>query len=143
MAAAQPAPPLKPAQDAPGETPEDAEGAPSGLTLKVVQQRWAQVLALVNANSTQAAALLRSGKLLGVKEGAVYIGLSNVLKERIEREENTKLVEEVLQKVFQAELRLRCVISTGRSGSLPADVDSEGMVAAALRDLGGEIVDLR
>ncbi len=142
-AAAQPAPPLQPAQDAPGETPEDAEGAPSGLTLKVVQQRWAQVLALVNANSTQAAALLRSGKLLGVKEGAVYIGLSNVLKERIEREENTKLVEEVLQKVFQAELRLRCVISTGRSGSLPADVDSEGMVAAALRDLGGEIVDLR
>lgn len=113
------------------------------MTLKVVQQRWAQVLALVNANSTQAAALLRSGKLLGVKEGAVYIGLSNVLKERIEREENTKLVEEVLQKVFQAELRLRCVISTGRSGSLPADVDSEGMVAAALRDLGGEIVDLR
>jgi hypothetical protein len=133
----------QPAQDAPGEAPEDAENAETGLALKVVQQRWSQVLALVNANNPQAAALLRSGKLLGVKEGAVYIGLSSVLKERIEREENAKLVEEALQKVFQAELRLRCVISTGRAGSMPADVDSEGMVAAALRDLGGEIVDLR
>ncbi len=127
------------------QEPETAEGeaaSQGGLTLKIVQQRWGQVLALVNANSTQTAALLRSGKLLGVKEGAVYVGLSSVLKERIEREENVRLVEETLQKVFQEDVRLRCVISTGRSGSLPADVDSEGMVAAALRDLGGEIVDV-
>jgi hypothetical protein len=27
--------------------------------------------------------------------------------------------------------------------SLPADVDNDGMVATALRDLGGEIVDIQ
>ncbi len=30
-----------------------------------------------------------------------------------------------------------------QAGNLPPDVDSDGMVATALRDLGGEIVDIQ
>ena len=45
--------------------------------------------------------------------------------------------------VLQIDLPFRCVVSGGRSGGLPPDVDGEGMVASALRDLGGEIVDIQ
>jgi hypothetical protein len=44
---------------------------------------------------------------------------------------------------LQSDIQFRCVVSGGKSGSLPPDVDGEGMVASALRDLGGEIVDIQ
>jgi hypothetical protein len=34
------------------------------------------------------------------------------------------------------------VVASTRRGSPPPDIDSDGMVATALRDLGGEIVDV-
>jgi len=41
------------------------------------------------------------------------------------------------------EVPLRCFVVSSRRGGMPPDVDSDGMVAAALRDLGGEIVDIQ
>jgi hypothetical protein len=38
---------------------------------------------------------------------------------------------------------IRCRVITGKQSAPPADVDTDGMVAAALRDLGGEIVDMQ
>jgi hypothetical protein len=35
------------------------------------------------------------------------------------------------------------VVATGKNDALPPDIDSDGMVASALRDLGGEIVDVQ
>jgi hypothetical protein len=44
--------------------------------------------------------------------------------------------------VFGAQVPLRCVVASGKKGA-PAEVDSDGIVATALRDLGGEIVDVQ
>jgi hypothetical protein len=49
----------------------------------------------------------------------------------------------VLKQVFGFDVPVRVIASSGRQGTPPPDVDSDGMVATALRDLGGEIVDVQ
>jgi DNA polymerase-3 subunit gamma/tau len=127
-----------PVENAAGEAPDE-----SGLTLKLVSESWRQVLALIRRSNTTTEALLRSGRLLGVKNGKVYLGFSEVLKSKMEKPENLELVRAALKQVFEMDVPVQCVVSAGKAGTLPPDIDSEGMVATALRDLGGEIVDVQ
>jgi len=128
-----------------GATPDTAAlpvpGAP--VTLEAVTGQWRNILSRVRRQSPNTEALLRSGKLLGIKENALYFGLSAVLKEKMEKGRHIELVEEVLQEIFQRAVLFHCVVSTGKAGDLPPEIDGDGMVAAALRDLGGEIVDVQ
>ncbi len=114
-----------------------------GLTLKVVSENWRQILAIIRRSNTTTEALLRSGRLLGVKNGTVYLGFSEVLKSKMEKIENLELVGRALKQVFDLDVPVHCIVSAGKAGTLPPDIDSEGMVATALRDLGGEIVDMQ
>ena len=88
-------------------------------------------------------ALINSGKLLGVKDGVLYLGLSEVLKSKMEKGQNLEIFQNALAKALQVDVPVRCVVSAGKGGSIPPDLESDGMVAAALRDLGGEIVDIQ
>ncbi|HSF83492.1 MAG TPA: DNA polymerase III subunit gamma/tau [Anaerolineales bacterium] len=115
----------------------------SGLTLQMVNDNWRKILAHLRQHNPTAEALMRSGRVLGVKDGTLYMGFSQVLKSKMEKGENIQLVAQVLRDVFDQDIPIRCIVSTGKATKLPPDLDSEGMVAAALRDLGGEIVDVQ
>lgn len=127
-----------------GQPDQSEADSPEGaVTLKLVRENWEQLLGTIRQQNPQTEALLRSSRLLGVKNGAVYFGFSEVLKTRMEKSENMQTALRVFQQVLKVEVPIRCVVSTGRAGKLPPDVDGDGMVAAALRDLGGEIVDVQ
>ena len=115
----------------------------TGVTLETVSQKWRQVIAAVQQNNPNTAALLRSGKLLGVKDGVIYYGLSEVLKSKLEKNENLDAIHQALEQVLGTQAPFRCVVASGKQSAPPPDVDSDGMVATALRDLGGEIVDTK
>jgi hypothetical protein len=68
---------------------------------------------------------------------------SDVLKSQIEKNNHIAIIQDVLKQVVGTEILVRCVIVTGKQSTPPPDVDSDGMVASALRDLGGEIVDIQ
>ena len=51
-------------------------------------------------------------------------------------------LQKVLHQVLGLDVEIRCVTLSGKRTSPPSGVDSDGMVASALRDLGGEIVDI-
>jgi hypothetical protein len=53
------------------------------------------------------------------------------------------LVSKCLSQVFGKEVKMQIVVSTGKQKTPPPGVDSDGLVATALRDLGGEIVDIQ
>ena len=129
--------------DAASENSSAPDEGESGLTLQMVSENWRTILARLRQHNPTAEALMRSGRVLGVKDGALFMGFSEVLKSKMEKGENLELVGRVLKEVFDREIPIRCIVSTGRAAKLPPDLDSEGMVAAALRDLGGEIVDVQ
>jgi DNA polymerase-3 subunit gamma/tau len=146
--AAQDAPqnaPQQPAEiaDLPALEGEAQEGSESRLTVQMVTDHWRQITSLVRQRNPNTEALLKSGRLLGVKDGVIYFGFSEVLKHKMEKKDNMDLVLQALQQAFGFEVPFRCVNYMGKAGLIPPDVDSDGMVATALRDLGGEIVDIQ
>ena len=114
-----------------------------GLTLQLIQDHWRQVMPVLKRRSPNAEALLKSGRVLGVKDGVLYIGFSEVLKSKMEKSDNMDSVRQAFQEVLKMDVPIRCIVTTGKAGSIPADIESDGMVAAAVRDLGGEIVDVQ
>jgi DNA polymerase-3 subunit gamma/tau len=134
------------APTAPLEVVLEPEGAidENGLTLQTVNNHWQQILALVRQRNPQTQGLLNSCKPFGVKDGVLFLGFTGEFaKSKMEREENITITKEILVQVLGMEVPLRCFVVSSRRGGLPPDVDSDGMVAAALRDLGGEIVDIQ
>ncbi len=125
------------------EAAGDAENQQGVAQLKAITAQWREIVTRVNRISPNTAALLRSGKLLGMKENEVYFGLSELLKSKMEKNENIEIVEKILKDILQTEVHFRCVVSGSKGSGLPPEVDGEGMVASALRDLGGEIVDIQ
>jgi hypothetical protein len=57
--------------------------------------------------------------------------------------ENLAIVQEVISQLMGTEIAVRCGITTAKNTDIPTEVDGDGMVASALRDLGGEIVDIQ
>ncbi len=114
-----------------------------GIDIKTLQEKWGKILARVRSSSLQTEALIKSGKLLGVKDGTLYIGFSKTLKSKMEKEQNIEIFQEALHDILKYDVPVKCVISAGQGGEIPPDIDSDGMVAAAVRDLGGEIVDIQ
>jgi hypothetical protein len=109
-----------------------------------VKQNWARIKAQVKKSRTQTEALLNSCRLLGIKDGVLVLGFSTeLLKGKMENGNNLALTEKALEQVLGAKLPIRCVIASGKTGGIPEDItiEEDGMVAAALRDMGGEVVD--
>ena len=78
----------------------------------------------------------------GIKSGALILGFNGEFaKSKMEQGENIDVLKQAMAEVLEDTLPVRCVIMAGGKG--PDDIDQDGMVASALRDLGGEIVDIQ
>jgi len=144
LSPAQEIPPLEAPEAGSTETQVEAGEEDNPLTLKLVSDNWRQVMSRVRSQNNAAEALLRTGRPLGVKGNTLYFGISSdVLKSKMEKPENLDLIQQVLKQVLQMDIEVRCLVASGKNSTLPPDIDSDGMVASALRDLGGEIVDVQ
>ena len=110
--------------------------------MEMIRQNWNRIGALIRQRNPHTQALFISCKPLGFKDGCLVLGASDFVKAQLEKPEHTELAEQALAEVFGAQVPLRCVVASGKKGA-PPDVDSDGIVATALRDLGGEIVDVQ
>lgn len=109
-----------------------------------LEDNWKQILSLTRQQSPNTYGLLNSCKTRHFKDYVLTLGFaSDVLKFQMEKSSNLEVVSGVLREIFQQDVSIRCTTLTGRRTTPPPGVDSDGMVASALRDLGGEIVDVR
>ncbi|GMR09575.1 MAG: DNA polymerase III subunit gamma/tau [Anaerolineae bacterium] len=117
-----------------------------GSDFQRVLDAWPELLTAAYGRDPQTQALLNSCKPLGVDDNALVLGFqSDLLREKMEKGHNQQIVTEALGEVLDAELDVSCVLlkdwgsnpSTAPSPPLPEG----GMVAAALRDLGAEVID--
>lgn len=150
-------PPARPTHKAgntaPGSSANEANQRDESLTRDAEQQNqatqalnkhWQTILSLVRQKSPNTYGLLNSCRTRFVSGREVILGFaSDILKNQMSKKENLTLVQSVISQVMQEELTVRCIINLARSTEIPPGVDDDGMVAAALRDLGGEIVDIQ
>jgi len=130
---------VRPAPAEPREmTPEDA------ITSQRLDKSWNLVLAQLRGQNSSLYALVNSVKSRVLKGNTLTLGLSgDALKTRLEDPTKLELLQRVLKQVLGKEIYVQVILTSGTKSTPPDEVDSDGMVASALRDLGGEIVDIQ
>jgi DNA polymerase-3 subunit gamma/tau len=107
--------------------------------LQEIRKKWRLVRDEVKKENSSTEGLLNSCKLLEVKGNDIYLGfVSEVLKTKMDEPDRLVATEAAIEKVMGRKYKLRCVIASGNT-DLPEEVQSDGMVAAAMR-LGGQVV---
>jgi DNA polymerase-3 subunit gamma/tau len=135
-----------------GDANETQSGSTSTASMvtgfRGMMGRWQEVLLAARRRSPRVQALLNSCRPLGLEDGAFVIGFSSdLLRKKMEKERNIGVAQEAFEEVFGKRMRLRCVLSKSwqpsnkTSEALPP-MDDDGMVATAIRELGGEVVDV-
>ncbi len=135
----------EPADDAAAEAEANV---PAELSFGAVRQRWDRVLALARSRDPKVQGLLNSSRPLGLDEGVLVLGFaSDILCEKMRKDDNIEVVRAALQEALGHELGVRCVLSSQwqRNQEAPEQatpVEDDGMVATALRDLGAEVAEV-
>jgi len=109
-----------------------------------LDENWKDVIAQLRAQNSTIYALVNSCRSHHLQNGVLTLDFaSDVLQGQVERSPHLELVQKVVSQMLGTTVIIRCRAMTGKQNAPPSEVDSDGMVAAALRDLGGEIVDMQ
>jgi len=105
---------------------------------------WQQILSLVRKQNPTTNGALNSCKSRYMHGDELVLNYaSDLLKSKMEKPENIEIVQQAISQVFQRSITVKCKVDTAQRDDIPPGVDQDGMVAAALRDLGGELVDIQ
>jgi DNA polymerase-3 subunit gamma/tau len=131
------------ASQPPEEVEEEAQTADAAGTNRLMEG-WRRILGVVRQQNPNTYGLLNSCRAKNIRNGALVLDFaSDLLKSKMEKEENVQVVQNALKQVLGDEYSVRCRTRASMRTQLPPNVDSDGMVATALNDLGGEIVDIQ
>jgi DNA polymerase-3 subunit gamma/tau len=109
-----------------------------------ISEQWPQVLNIVREKRPNLSGLLNSCQSRHLNGSVLVLGFaSDLVKNMMDTRENLAIVQEVISQLMGTEIAVRCGITTAKNTDIPTEVDGDGMVASALRDLGGEIVDIQ
>jgi DNA polymerase-3 subunit gamma/tau len=132
---------------APDRKPTAPPDPAADLTFQDVLDRWDSVLAAAYSHDPRCQALLNSGRPLGMKGASLVVGFaSDLLREKMEKDDNRTVAVAALEEAMGRPVGLRCVLSSSwnsrRERSAPPPVEDGGMVETALRDLGAEVKEV-
>ena len=109
-----------------------------------LEENWRKIIGVLREKNAHLYGLINSVRSRHLQNGVLTLGFaSDVLKGQVERPANLELAQSVVTQALGMPVQIRCRVITGKQSAPPPEVDSDGMVAAALRDLGGEIVDMQ
>jgi DNA polymerase-3 subunit gamma/tau len=121
------------------------EGSPQDSSLNQrLTAEWKEIKQVLRQRDPTLAALVASSVTQSVKNNELRIGFKGeILPAKMNQAENIKVLQDVIKQVMGVEVSVRSYAVSGGKSTPPPEVDGDGMVAAALRDLGGEIVDVQ
>jgi DNA polymerase-3 subunit gamma/tau len=131
------------------EPAADPDAQPPGdgtITFPGLLQQWPRIRALIKKHSPQTEALINSSKLMGIKDGVLLLAFSPVLRQKMETGTHLDITARAISHVTGINLEVRCSLLSGKAETnLPpdADVEDDGIVGTAMRDLGGKVVDIQ
>ena len=110
------------------------------VDLAVIQQNWNRIKVVAKELRIILGGLLNSCTLVAIKDGALVIGFnSEVLKKKMEAEDNLRLCRQAILNVTGMDSAVVCIVLGNKSGSGDHDVEGDGIVGTAL-NMGGQIV---
>ena len=122
----------------------DETSATDDSAARRLHESWKMILAQLRKRDDRVYGLMNSCKVYHLKNSVLTLGMSSeVLKAQIERPANLEGIREVVSQALGMDIVVRVKVAGGKRTAPPDEVDSDGMVATALRDLGGEIVDIK
>jgi DNA polymerase-3 subunit gamma/tau len=125
------------------EADEEVQSADAASTRQLTEN-WRRILGAVRQQNPNTYGLLNSCRAKNIRNGALVLDFaSDLLKSKMEKEENIQVVQNALKQVLGDEFAVRCRTRASMRTQIPPNVDSDGMVATAINDLGGEIVDIQ
>jgi len=128
----------EPEKDPEPEEPMEPEVA------RALESNWRKILEKTREINPSIYGALNSCKSRHLKDGILVLGFaSDVVKDKMEKDDAKNTVQGVVQQLLNQDVIIRCFTISGKHTTPPPGVDSDGMVASALRDLGGEIVDVQ
>lgn len=147
-------PPKKERQSAPPSPAPQAERATSASPIPATNQRerpnqettgiWQALLGMVRQINPKAYGVLNSCKSHYLHGDELILNFaSDIVKMQMEKVENLEAVRSALNQLLHREVAVRAFVDAAKRDAIPPGVDNDGMVASALRDLGGEIVDIQ
>ena len=119
-----------------------ASAASKVVDMGAVQLNWPRIKQTAKELKVNLSGLLNSCTLVAIKDGALVIGFgSEVLKKKMEAEDNLRLARQAILKVTGQDVLVLCVVLGNKTGSGGPDLDIEndGIVGTAL-NMGGQIV---
>ncbi len=123
--------------------PVETEAASTPAEAQLLDENWKNILSLTRQQNPNTYGILNSCKSRRLSNGILALGFaSDVLRFQMEKSNNLEIVQGVLKQLLKMDIQIRCFTVSGKQNTPPPGVDSDGMVASALRDLGGEIVDV-
>ena len=127
-----------PASQDPQADPQDRQDT------QTLEQSWQRMLSWIRRQNPRLYGLLNSCKSRYVRGDVLVLNFaSDVLKNSMEKPDHLEITRQALQHVFQRPMQVQVVVDTVQRDTIPQGAEEDGMVAAALRDLGGEIVDIQ
>ena len=120
------------------------EPPPDPAEAQLLDDNWKTIIHdLTRQQNPNTYGILNSCKSRRLSNRILSLGFaSDVLRFQMEKSNNLEIVQAVLKQVLKMDVQIRCFTASGKQTTPPPGVDSDGMVASALRDLGGEIVDV-
>jgi len=124
-------------------TPAQGKSVGAVPALNEIRAAWNRVRQVVKQQSSLTAAALNSCKTFDVRDGVLILGYQNeLLKSKMETEENLNRLRQALQAVLGVTLPVRCVV-IGNKATIEAETlaGAESELVRTALDLGGMIVD--
>lgn len=112
------------------------------FSLNTIHENWQKIKSMVGKHSRRTEGLLNSCKLTGLKNDILILGFaSQMLKDMMDNEGNINLTMDILEEVTGKALIIKSIVTSNQSNPLPdnLEIDQDGMVSTATRDLGGKI----
>ncbi len=117
-----------------------------GSEFTTIANNWRKIGETVRKFNPATQALLNSCKPSSIKNGVLYLNFAiDLLKTKMEGNDHLENTRRAVQVVTGLDYPVRCIVS-GVKVAGDQDkfkIDSDGMVSTALRELGGQVVDVQ
>jgi DNA polymerase III subunit gamma/tau len=122
-------------------SPPASVGGIEQQDLSLITQRWTSIKSAMQKKRVAAAGLLNSCKPMVNGKGLVLGFQSDLLKSKMESNDNLDLTRQVILEICNLDVEVRCMVINSKVKGVPEDLEikSDGLVGTALNQ-GGQIV---